>query len=346
MYSVQKGITALLLAVIISPHIALGQATAATADGVVVSSVAAAGTTQASSEPARFVVPIDSTIDTVAASLKAQGYIKDSAAFITLWNKNKNPKKSIITPGAYKIPAKSSNIKIASMLRRPPYMKWVIIPPGLRKEEVAELLTTTLGWSASEKTKWISTYTALKYDYREGVFWPDTYLIPVSEKPIDVAKRITRKFDENFAPYLIQFNERNIPWTKGLSLASLVQREAASIDEMPLIAGILYNRIDEGMPLGIDASIQYIRGDTGHGWWAPLSKDDLKLKQADSKLNTYKHSGTPPQPIASPGREAIDAVLNPADTDCLYYLHDKTRTLRCSRTYDEHKQAISTYLTS
>lgn len=345
MYSVQKGVTALLFAVIILPQIALGQgAIAIEASSSNSSTVASAMTQSRIAESRRFIVPIDSTIDTVAANLTAQGHIQNTAAFVNLWNKNKNPKKLMITPGAYAIPAKSSASRIAAILRKPPYMKWVVIPPGLRKEEVAELLATTLGWPASEKTKWITTYTALRYDYREGVFWPDTYLIPVSEKPIDVAKRINRKFDENFSEYLPQFTAQNIPWTKGLTMASLIQREAANINEMPLIAGILYNRIEQRIPLGIDATIQYIRGNKGAGWWAPLTKEDLILKKSDSKYNTYKQLGMPPRPIASPGLPAIAAALNPLDTDCLYYLHDKQQNIHCSVTYEEHRANIEKYL--
>jgi UPF0755 protein len=95
------------------------------------------------------------------------------------------------------------------------------------------------------------------------------------------------------------------------------------------------------MTLGIDATLQYIRGDVGKGWWAPITVAD---KQIDSPFNTYKYKGLPPHPISNGGIPAIEAVLNPQTTDCLYYLHDKNHVTHCSVTYEEHLQNIQTYL--
>ncbi len=96
------------------------------------------------------------------------------------------------------------------------------------------------------------------------------------------------------------------------------------------------------MPLEIDATIQYARGKSPTGWWAPITPDDIQ--NIDSPYNTYKHTGLPPTPIASPGLDAITAVLRPEDTDCLYYLHDNNRQIHCAVTYAEHKENIKEYL--
>jgi len=77
-------------------------------------------------------------------------------------------------------------------------MKWVVIPPGLRKEEIAALLAPALGWTTKQKTEWIKKSTTTKPEYIEGVYAPDTYLIPVGEKPADVATRLIAKFNEGF----------------------------------------------------------------------------------------------------------------------------------------------------
>ena len=181
----------------------------------------------------------------------------------------------------------------------------------------------------------------MKFDYIEGVYFPDTYLIPVAETPLQVANRLVAKFNEKFSPYLLSFKNQNTQWTKGLTLASIVQREAADDVDMPLIAGILLNRLNQKIPLSVDATLQYLRGDKGKGWWAPISVVD---KKTASTYNTYKNAGLPPHPISNPGLPAILAVLNPIKTDCLYYLHDKDHITHCAITYEEHQANILKYL--
>jgi UPF0755 protein len=120
-----------------------------------------------------------------------------------------------------------------------------------------------------------------------------------------------------------------------------VQREAANAADMPLIAGILMNRLDDGMPLSVDATLQYVRGNKGSGWWAPINVSDKKIV---SPYNTYENVGLPPHPICNPGLPAIEAVINPAKTDCLYYLHDKNHITHCAVTYAEQEANIEEYL--
>ena len=287
--------------------------------------------------PGRFVVPLNVTQDKIVQSLLDQNYIKDKDVFNLIFAK----KKGDIMPGAYKITLNMTPQQVSKILHGKPYMKWVVVPPGLRKEEIAELFTVNLSWTKTQKTKWINVYTKTKPDYIEGVYFPDTYLIPTSETPQNVAKRLIAKFNENFAPDLLQFSSQDIQWTKGLTLASIVQREAANTSDMPLIAGILFNRLNQNIPLGVDATLQYARGNKGKGWWAPITVADKKIV---SPYNTYKNAGLPPHPICNPGLDAIAAVLNPAKTDCLYYLHGKDGITHCAVTYAEHQANIEKYL--
>lgn len=149
---------------------------------------------QNQAEPERFVAPLDATRDEIINKLFTEGFIKSKEAFdtaLTTTKEGDNP----IESGGYKI-AKSMNAwEIAKIFTTDPYMKWVVIPEGLRKEEIADLLASPLGWSTTQKSKWINTYTALKYDYIEGVYFPDTYLIPVDETPQAAANRLTAKFE-------------------------------------------------------------------------------------------------------------------------------------------------------
>lgn len=285
----------------------------------------------------RFIISISTTNEEIAQNLFTGMYIKDPIPFTKILDEGKNP----VASGAYKISKEMTEEQLNKVLHLDPYMKWIKLKEGLRKEEIAEILASTLGWIKTEKDNWINKDTATSIEYTEGVYYPDTYLIPVEEEPALVAKRLISKFNEKFASYLPQFTAKNIRWARALVLASIVQREAANDQDMPLIAGILWNRLDENMALGVDATLQYLRGDKGSGWWAPISVSD---KQIDSPFNTYKYKGLPPHPISNPGVKAIEAVLNPKKTDCLYYLHDKQRMTHCAVTYEEHQKNIEDYL--
>lgn len=304
-------------------------------------------------EQERFVVALGSDTKDTVKKLHDQGFIKSEWAF------NYALKGNTIQPGGYKI-SKSMNAWDMAKAFKEPYMKWVVIPEGLRKEQIAELIGDALGWSQKDKTKWVGNYTAMKYDETEGVYFPDTYLLPKDETGLQIANRLRAKFNERFAPYADKFTKTDIKWTTALKVASIVQREAAGKDDMPLVAGIIWNRLLKGMKLETDATVQYARdsvihygkepgtvqlsGYTSEGsWWTPIKLAD---EQIDSPYNTYRNKGLPPHSICNPGLEAIDATLNSADTECLYYLHDYNGQIHCAKTYEEHQANIEKYLKS
>lgn len=287
----------------------------------------------------RFVVPLNSTQQQTIQSLVNANIISNIAQLNNF---------ATITAGAYKLTTGMTIEQVTQTLSHPPYMVWITIPPGLRVEETANILAKNLNWTASQKKNFLA-YTSQNYNYLEGVYYPDTYLIPVGEDPKVTYNRLVAKFNEKFSPLQKQFAQQNFPWLKALTLASLVQREAANKDDMPLIAGILLNRLDQRVKLGVDATIQYIRADknikiktaTTTAYWAPINIVDKKIV---SKYNTYTNYGLPPHPIDSPSINAIMAVLNPASTSCLYYLHDNNGMIHCSETYEGHLQNIQVYL--
>jgi UPF0755 protein len=285
--------------------------------------------------PERFVISIGESKVQIANDLKNKGFIKNifvfDAASVFL---------RTIEPGGYKI-SKAENVwQIIGVLSKNPYLKWITIPEGLRKEEIANILSKNLGWDSVQKKEW-ADYTNSSPDYFEGVYFPDTYLIPVDETPTDTAKRLVAKFKEKFAPYNKEALVQNIKWTTALKIASIIQREAAGKNDMPLIAGIIWNRLDKNMKLDMDSTLQYARGDKGQGFWAKVTIADKKI---DSPYNTYLYIGLPPHPISNPGISAIEAVLNPEKTSCFYYLHDNSGIIHCSDTYKEQQQNVNKYL--
>ncbi|HEX2792337.1 MAG TPA: endolytic transglycosylase MltG [Candidatus Paceibacterota bacterium] len=282
-----------------------------------------------------FIVNPDDTVSDVAAELKHLNFIRSEWAFKLAYVRAGHG--SDITEGGYTISRGTDAWTIASAFSRPPYLAWVSVRPGLRKEEVAELLVKKLGWTEEQKQEWLDADTAGSLP--EGVFYGDTYLIPSDQSPAQVAARMRARFEEAFAPYAQEAAEKGLSWNEVITMASLVEREAAKNDK-PLVAGILWNRIDIGMALQVDAGFQYIRGEEGNWWPAPRSED----KEIDSPFNTYMYPGLPPHPIASPSLSSIIAVVEPDATDCIFYLHDSDGQIHCSETYAGQRANVERYL--
>lgn len=294
---------------------------------------------QKQAEAELVVFGINTTEPEIVQKLHDQGFIRSKWAFdFALFVKGKGGK---IELGGYRLSKSMNTWKLVDVIATKPAMKWLVIPEGLRKEEIGERLAEIFGWSEEDLEKWNAVYTKMKYDYVEGVYFPDTYLIPVEEGGLEIAQRMINRFNEKFAPYSDKFLERNVRWTTGLKIASIVQREAAGEEDMPLIAGILWNRLLEEKKLEVDATVQFARGKTDAGWWAPIKPED---KEIDSPYNTYKYEGLPPHPIANPGLAAIEAVMDSEETDCLFYLHDSDGQIHCAKTFEEHESNIDIYL--
>lgn len=287
-----------------------------------------------------FVIPQNKEDFDVTQTLWEQKFIKNIRAFQFLLNtfaKNKE-----IKSGGYKLSQNMNAWQVFTKVTGKQDLIWVTISFCPRKEQMGEKLASTLDWSQEKLNKWKILYKDSKPEYFEGVYYPDTYLIPVDESEIQVADRFINRFNEKFAPLADKFTAKNIKWTTGLKIASLIAREAAGTEDMKLISGIIWNRLDKDMPLQIDATMQYTLGKNADGnWWGNIN---LAEKEKDSPYNSYLNKGLPPTPICSPNIDAIEAALNPEETDCLYYLHDNNRQIYCAKTFEEHKTNIEKYL--
>ena len=300
---------------------------------------------QKQSEQERLIIQIgkDDSKE-VEDSLYEKGFIKNrlgfKIAFYGILNVNSRCIDCIM-PGAYKISKSMSVFEIVKILKSDPYMKWVIIPEGYRKEQIADIFVEEFGWGDAQANEFIKRTNEVA-SIKEGIFFPDTYLIPLDESPTDVVDRLYARFNEKFNPYSKEAVSQDIKWTTLIKIASFVQREAGGKEDMPVIAGVLWNRLLQDMKLDIDATLQYVKGEKGD-WWPVAKSIDKKI---DSPYNTYMYEGLPPQPISNPGTSAIEAVLYPKKTDCLYYLHDSNRQIHCAETYEEHKENIEKFLSN
>lgn len=171
----------------------------------------------------------------------------------------------------------------------------------------------------------------------EGYLFPDTYLFNSWADAESIIAAMRENFEAKTAPLAEEIRNSGRPLGDIVILASLVEKEARSSEARRMVAGILFNRLARGMPLQVDAVFGYIfNRDT----YSP-SFDDLKV---DSPYNTYKYAGLPPGPINNPGLNALEAVLNPAKTDYLYYLTGTDGHMRYARTYAEHQANQRKYL--
>ena len=287
-----------------------------------------------------FVVPQNKEDFNLTKVLKENKFIKNEKGFKFIMDNFSKGKE--IKSGGYRLSQNMNAWRVMKKITGKEDLSWVTISFCPRKEQVGEKIAGILGWNQNQLSNWNTMYKNIKPEYFEGVYYPDTYLIPSDESETQVAERFINRFNEKFSSFADEFVAKNIKWTTGLKIASLIAREAGGVEDMRLISGIIWNRLDEGMPLQIDATMQYTLGKNAEGsWWGSI---DLDEKQSDSPYNSYLNKGLPPTPICSPNIDAIKAVINPEETDCLYYLHDSNKQIHCAKTYKEHKLNIQKYL--
>jgi len=285
------------------------------------------------SEPAKkesFVIKPETSEAEIISGLYDKGFIrsKETLNYIldfTHWH-NK------IKAGGFEISKSMWPWQIVEVLIYYPSQRWVFIREGLRKEEIAETLRVSLGWSKEEKEEFLK-------EAKEGYMWPDTYLFDLKESGGKMAKRMINNFNEKFSNLALASLAANIQNDTVVILASLIQKEAANEAEMPVISGIIWNRLLNDYYLQIDATLQYALGRSGN-WWPKITKADYKI---NSDYNTYTHKGHPPGPICNPGLAAIKAVIYPQDTDYFFYLHDSSGQIHYAKTFQEHLKNIQKY---
>lgn len=287
-----------------------------------------------------FVVPQKQTDFDLSESLLEKGIIRNGKAFDFLLNNLAIGK--ITEPGGYKLNKGMNSWEIIKKITGSPDYVWLTISSCQRKEQIGEKIAAALGWDSAKLAEWNNLYKTENKEYYEGVYYPDTYLLPKNGAPEEIAGKFIANFNEKFAPYADEYISKNIKWTTGLKIASLIAREAGGTSDMKLISGIIWNRLNENMPLQIDATMQYTLGKNASGsWWGAV---DTEERKSDSPYNSYKYTGLPPTPICSPNIDAIKAALNPEETDCIFYLHDNMKQIHCAVTYKEHLANIKEYL--
>lgn len=263
----------------------------------------------------------------VAKQLKDAGIIKYKGLFELYCSVSHA--KTKIDPGTYEL---STNYDYRALVKKMQVGSGamvttkVTIPEGYTMEQIFHKLEDENVCSYDDLMDAAANYS---YNYSfidqsmqgdakrlEGFLFPDTYEFYQGMQ----ASSAINKFLENFhdrltAEMLEKADERGMTMQEVVTVASMIEKEAANDDERAMIAAVIYNRIEAGMPLQIDSTIMYV---------LPEHKDVLTVEDTkiDSPYNTYQNKGLPPTPIANPGLASIKATLSPASTQALYYALD------------------------
>lgn len=298
-------------------------------------------------ELVEIVISGGSTLSDVAEDLYNNGIIRSN-----LWFRYKGRDIAHnIKPGTYTIEPNSNIEEIYEIIQQGEQEEQIKVtfPEGFTLYQFAEKIEEKGLGSAEEFINATNEYYYSKnYDFdttdlyfnMEGYLFPDTYLFTRDQSMEDIVTILVSTMENVFTEeYNNRSKELNLTRHQVLTIASLIEREAYNDEERAAISGVIYNRLKVDMPLQIDATVIYGKGEGKEHMTRVLYKD----LEIDNPFNTYKNSGLLPGPIASPGKNSIYAALYREDHDYFYYvLGDNGHVF--SRTFDEHKQNVSKYI--
>lgn len=279
-----------------------------------------------------FVIKPGEGVREIANNLKSEGLIRNPVAFFLIVKQQRLDNK--IQAGDFRLTKNMSTQTIAENLTHGSVDIWVTFPEGVRAEEIADIL--------EEKIPTYNESWRPSLIEHEGYLFPDTYLIPTDATVDQVISILTNTFETKYqevsGPRQKTYSKEEI-----VNISAMVEREALFDEDRELVASVIFNRLEIGMGLNIDATVQYALGyqEATKKWWKRgLTTADLRYRSA---YNTYIHAGLPPTPIANPGLGALQAVADAPDTSYLYYISDPQGHNHYARTLAEHNANIQKY---
>ena len=284
---------------------------------------------------ARLIIPKGQSAIAVSEQLYEKNLIRHPKVFQLFYRLNQD--KYNIQAGSFELSQAMSVSEILEILSDGADDIWITFPEGLRREEIAESLEN-YDLPAYQKSEFLLQTVGM-----EGKLFPDTYLVPKQITTQAIINLMSNTFDKKISALSDQISRSKYSQDEIIVMASLLEREAKGLDQMRQVSGVLFKRLQMGMSLQVDATLQYAKGfnsQTNNWWSVPLAAD----KQLDSKYNTYQMPGLPPSPICNPGFDALTAAADPLPSDYVYYLHDGSGQIHFAKTLEEHNHNISTYL--
>jgi len=297
--------------------------------------------------PISFEIRSGQSVKSITNRLQDKGLIAD--AWVFRFAAKVQDKDTSMAVGDYELNATMTMQQILDAIQFGQLSEQTVwIQDGWRLEEVAAYLERE-GIATAEE--FMAVARDANYDYPflsavppiskpatatlEGFIHPDRYQLPANPTLEDFMVRVLNNFNRKYEEYVVgNLNNRSL--YEVLTMASIVQREARGLEEMRMVAGVFWNRVDNNMRLDADPTVLYALG----SWQARL---DASALQVDSPYNTRRYAGLPPGPIANPNINAIRASLEPTDHDYLFFLTDREGRMRYARTNAEHNENKRVY---
>jgi UPF0755 protein len=270
-------------------------------------------------EQVRVVVPSGLGVGQIGDLLESRGVVKSAFFFST--RARVSGHSGNLKPGSFRLRKDMPYGAVLAALEKgtPPNIVVVAVPEGRSRKEVAPLVKGKLEGSYIEATRHSRALDPRRYGARhardlEGFLFPATYELRRHRPVEQLVDRQLAAFRDKFGSVSMSYaRSKHLTPYEVLIIASLVEREAQVPAERPVIASVIYNRLKQGIPLGIDATVRFVTGN----WTRPLRESELRNP---SPYNTRRTSGLPPGPIGSPGLASIQAAARPARSKYLFYV--------------------------
>ena len=296
-------------------------------------------------DPRTVRVPPGSSFEQIVDSLESAEVLRSTTSFQLLaaatgWLRQ-------LKPGLYRINSGVSNYELIGRLRRGEQDAVpVTIPPGVRPGIFADRIAQTLytdsaAVRAALEDSTLATQLNTDTDHLFGYMRPDTYQFYWLTGAEDAIRRLKDAFDDGLTTEMrAKADSLGLSIDEVVRLASIIEWEAYRENEKATIAGVYINRLEIGMPLQADPTIQYAIMQKNDGRKRRLLYEDYEV---DHPFNTYIYAGLPPGPVTNPAWSTVQAVLNAEDHDYRFFVADGSGGHIFSRTFDEHRQAAAQY---
>ena len=291
--------------------------------------------------PQFFTVKRGAGLKQVAGALEAAGLVRDARA--VEWYTRLKELDGKLQAGEYELSAAWPTRVIIDRLTTGRVRTYkVVLPEGIRASEIATRLAAAevvdaQAFMALVEDPAFTHSLGIEADRLEGYLFPETYRLPRGLDTARVIRILVSEFDQAWADVAPLAAKRGMSQHEIVTLASIVEKETAAPEERPLIAAVFVNRLERGMRLETDPTVIYGIADFDGN----LRR--VHLRDASNPYNTYKIKALPPGPIANPGLDALRAVVQPAETEYLYFVSKNNGTHHFSKTYREHTNAVNEY---
>jgi UPF0755 protein len=279
----------------------------------------------------------------IGRELKKANVVKSVDAFNDAAARDEDSRE--IQVGYYQLKKKMKASQALAVLVDPENLmqNTVVVPEGARVRDIVKTIVSKTDIGNRAVTDALANPEAIGLPAEakgnpEGYLFPATYTVPPKQDALGLITQMVTKSVEAEQSLGIESKAKALGLTpeEVLTVASILEYEANKPEDYPKVARVLYNRMKKDMPLQLDSTVSYVSKRSGDVWTTAAERSNT------SAYNTYKHAGLPPGPIGSPGKETIEAALNPADGDWLYFVPDyEGDTTRFSTTYAQHQKWVA-----